>query len=557
MAGEWTTLPLEDCMAAIIDYRGKSPEKTTFGVPLVTAKIVKGGRIEKPEEFIAEADFDDWMRRGMPKPGDIVMTTEAPLGEVAQLDGRKVALAQRVITLRGKPDVLDNTFLKFLLQSNPVQEELRSRGTGTTVVGIRQSELRKVSLTLPPLAEQKAIAAVLGALDDKIELNRRMNATLEAMARALFQSWFVDFDPVRQNMDAKPAPSPIPEAANLPAGEAGGKWLTYAIECQGGSLYIGQTDNLRRRWKQHVDGKGAEWTKAHPPVALVFWETHDSLEAAVAREAKLKSGSGREWLKQKIAERTSVRLPAGEAGAKLDGRPPAALDPATAALFPDSFQDSPIGHIPTGWEAAELGQIADVIDCLHAKKPERCEAGQLYLQLNNIRDDGLIDITDSFFVSAEDYQKWISRMEAVAGDCVITNVGRVGAVGQIPEGVKAALGRNITGIRCKSEFPFHTFLIECLVSESMREEIRLKTDSGTILDALNVKNIPKLRFTRPSREIAARFEKLTRPLRRRMEQNITESRTLATLRDTLLPKLLSGELLTKSVAQTTEGHPTR
>ena len=200
---EWQTLPLEDCMAAIIDYRGKSPEKTTFGVPLVTAKIVKGGRIEKPEEFIAEADFDDWMGRGMPKPGDIVMTTEAPLGEVAQLDGRKVALAQRVITLRGKPDVLDNTFLKFLLQSNPVQEELRSRGTGTTVVGIRQSELRKVSLTLPPLAEQKAIAAVLGALDDKIECNRRMNATLEAMARALFQSWFVDLDSIPHGWEVR------------------------------------------------------------------------------------------------------------------------------------------------------------------------------------------------------------------------------------------------------------------------------------------------------------------------------------------------------------------
>ena len=112
----------------------------------------------------------------------VVMTTEAPLNEVAQLDGQKIALAQRVIALRGRPNLLDTTFLKFLLQSSEVQEELRSRGTGTTVVGIRQSELRKVTLTLPPLAEQKAIAVVLGALDDKIELNRRMNATLEAMA---------------------------------------------------------------------------------------------------------------------------------------------------------------------------------------------------------------------------------------------------------------------------------------------------------------------------------------------------------------------------------------
>ena len=198
MASEWTVLPLEDCMEAIIDYRGKSPNKTSAGVPLVTAKIIKGGRILPPQEFIANEDYQAWMRRGVPAAGDVVMTTEAPLGEVAQLNGRRVALAQRVITLRGLPHLLDNTFLKFLLQSEPVQEELRNRGTGTTVLGIRQSELRKVRLPLPPLPEQKRIAHILGALDDKIELNRRMNATLEAMSRAIFKSWFVDFDPVRQ-----------------------------------------------------------------------------------------------------------------------------------------------------------------------------------------------------------------------------------------------------------------------------------------------------------------------------------------------------------------------
>jgi type I restriction enzyme, S subunit len=188
----WKVAPLEDCMAAIIDYRGKSPEKTTSGIPLVTAKIVKGGRIEQPNEFIAEDDYDDWMRRGMPKPGDVLMTTEAPLGEIAQLDDRKVALAQRLITLRGKPNFLDNTYLKFLMQSEFVQDQLKARATGTTVLGIRQSELRKVSLVLPPHSEQRAIASVLGALDNKIELNRRMNETLEAMARALFQHRFVE-----------------------------------------------------------------------------------------------------------------------------------------------------------------------------------------------------------------------------------------------------------------------------------------------------------------------------------------------------------------------------
>ena len=179
-------------MAAIIDYRGKSPDKTTQGVPLVTAKIVKGGRIETPDEFIAEEDYEDWMRRGMPEAGDVVMTTEAPLGEIAQLDGQQVALAQRLITLRGKPQVLDNTFLKFLMQSEFVQNQLKARSTGTTVLGIRQSELRKVSLVLPPYDEQRAIGSVLGALDDKIELNRRMNETFEALAQTLFKSRFVD-----------------------------------------------------------------------------------------------------------------------------------------------------------------------------------------------------------------------------------------------------------------------------------------------------------------------------------------------------------------------------
>ncbi len=234
MGSEWEKCRLEDCMDAIIDYRGKTPKKTKEGIPLITAKIIKKGRIENISEFIAEDDYDSWMKRGIPKTGDIVMTTEAPLGEVAQLDDRKIALAQRVITLRGKKGLLDNTFLKYLLISQYVQHQLDGRGTGTTVKGIKQSELRQVVLKFPPLPEQKAIAHILGALDDKIELNRQINETLEAMAQALFKSWFVDFDPVIDN--ALAAGNSIPEVfakraearspsppAPLPEGEGSNK----------------------------------------------------------------------------------------------------------------------------------------------------------------------------------------------------------------------------------------------------------------------------------------------------------------------------------------------
>ncbi len=222
-------------MEAIIDYRGKTPKKTDSGIPLITAKIIKNGSIQATTEFIAEKHYDSWMRRGLPAKGDVVMTTEAPLGEVAQLDGRKVALAQRVITLRGKSELLDNTFLKYLLISEQVQHQLDGRATGTTVKGIKQSELRKIMLGLPPLEEQKAIARILGTLDDKIELNRQMNATLEAMAQALFKSWFVDFDPAIDNALAAGNLIPEPLQARADVREALGdqrKTLPEAIQNQ-------------------------------------------------------------------------------------------------------------------------------------------------------------------------------------------------------------------------------------------------------------------------------------------------------------------------------------
>ena len=224
-------------MEAIIDYRGKTPRKTPSGIPLITAKIVKGGRIMTPNECIATEDYDSWMNRGLPKPGDIVMTTEAPLGEIAQIDSRKVALGQRLITLRGKPALLNNTYLKFAMQSAFVQNQLNARSTGTTVLGISQRELRKVEIPLPPLQEQRCIAHILGTLDDKIELNRQMNETLEATARAIFKSWFLDFDPVRAKMQGREPPCMDAETASLfpsafqdsPLGKVPKGWKTVSL----------------------------------------------------------------------------------------------------------------------------------------------------------------------------------------------------------------------------------------------------------------------------------------------------------------------------------------
>ena len=188
----WDVKPLDEVVEHFIDYRGKTPKKTNQGIPLITAKIVKDGRLLEANEYIAEEDYDDWMTRGYPEIDDVVLTTEAPLGEVALIKDKNVALAQRIITLRGFKDKLDNKFIKYWFQSEYGQYELDSRASGTTVFGIKASVLKKVPVPVPPLPEQKAIASVLSSLDDKIDLLHRQNKTLEAMAETLFRQWFIE-----------------------------------------------------------------------------------------------------------------------------------------------------------------------------------------------------------------------------------------------------------------------------------------------------------------------------------------------------------------------------
>ncbi len=188
----WSTKALCEVVESFIDYRGKTPKKTLFGVPLITAKVVKNGKILEPNEFIHNNGYKSWMTRGFPRINDVVLTTEAPLGEVALIKDSNVALAQRIITMRCYPDIMDNIFLKYYLQSEQGQYELDSRASGTTVFGIKASVLKNMPVSFPPLAEQKAIVEVLSSLDDKIDLLHKQNQTLEDMAQTLFREWFIE-----------------------------------------------------------------------------------------------------------------------------------------------------------------------------------------------------------------------------------------------------------------------------------------------------------------------------------------------------------------------------
>ena len=423
MSSEWTFAPLESCVEALIDYRGKTPEKTDSGIPLITAKIIKRGRIEKATEFIAEDNYASWMRRGIPKEGDIVLTVEAPLGEVAQLGSEKIALAQRVVTLRGKEGVLDNTYLLYLLQTEEMLDQLKARATGTTVLGIKQSELRKVPLSLPPIAQQRSAASILKTLDDRLTLLRETNATLETIAQSLFKSWFVDFDPVR---------------------------------------------------------------------------------------------------------------------AKAEGFEPEGMDAATAALFPDSFEESERGLVPQGWRGASLADLANFQNGYAFKSKDWVATGHPVVKIGDVKP-GIIDLVGCSFVTPET-TRGLDRFKLERGSLLVGMTGYVGETGLVPTVNPSAYLNQRVGCFSTANGLADLGFVYCLVrnpafkifAEAQSHGSAQANVSGTALVAYPV--------VIPSSDVLEQFNGVIAPVLESILSNHEQAQNLAQLRDTLLPRLISGQL---------------
>lgn len=178
-------LVLGDSLEVLIDNRGKNPPFVESGVPAISGMHVRPGWLILEEaRFVSEETYAQWMPVKV-RRHDVVMTSEAPLGRVALIQSDEpLVLAQRVYGLRGKAGVLDSRFLYYALQTETVQAALLSRATGTTVQGIRQSELMKVKIPAPSFRRQQAIAAILGAIDDKIAINDRTALASHGLAQA-------------------------------------------------------------------------------------------------------------------------------------------------------------------------------------------------------------------------------------------------------------------------------------------------------------------------------------------------------------------------------------
>ena len=372
------------------------------------------------------------MRRGIPRAGDVVLTVEAPLGEVAQLGPEKVALAQRVVTLRGKKGLLDSTYLLYLLQSEELQDQLRSRATGTTVLGIKQSELRKVTIKLPPVDVQQKAAAMLKALDERIALLREANATLEAIAQALFKSWFVDFNPVR---------------------------------------------------------------------------------------------------------------------AKMEGRTPEGMDEATAALFPDSFEASEQGALPLGWRAAVIQDVVEgIYDGPHAT-PAEADDGPVFLGIKNLTGTAL-DLSEVRHIAEKDWAQWTRRITPRSGDIVFSYEATLGFFALIPTGLRCCLGRRLALIRPHITDGAPHFWLHQFTAAPFQQLLAKHTIQGATVNRLALKTFPALPVLCPPLSLQLAFDQLAAPLWAKIHENQATASNLVALRDTLLPRLISGQLrLPEAVAE--------
>jgi type I restriction enzyme S subunit len=299
---KFSTRTIDAVTETLIDYRGKTPPKSDSGIKLVTAKVIKDGFIQNGNhEYITEETYDTWMRRGLPKQWDILITTEAPLGQVAQLrTAEKVALAQRVILLRGHPDIIDQQYYFQSIKSPFVQGQLMARATGTTVLGIKQSELRHVEIPYYPLPIQRKIAAILSAYDDLIENNTQRIAILEEMAQTIYREWFVRFRfPGHEGVEMIESElGPIPEGWEVkPVSEVAEVYRGRSYRSQDlveeGSLpflnlkCVARDGGFRRDGLKRYAGRFKETQKAKPGDIIIAVTDMTQERRIVARAARV------------------------------------------------------------------------------------------------------------------------------------------------------------------------------------------------------------------------------------------------------------------------------
>jgi type I restriction enzyme S subunit len=435
VSGKWPIKTIAECAApepysTQIGPFGKAltPEEyTASGVPLLRGVNVNHGRFHDDDFVFISEETAARFTKYESHPGDVLLVHKGTLGEIGLMPKArkfpKYIMGNSMLRVKCDPDVLLPEYLYYWLTSADGQHYLFSR---VSQVGVPQIQtplktLREAALPVPPLPVQRRITAILGTLDEKIELNQRMNETLEATARTLFRSWFVDFDPVR---------------------------------------------------------------------------------------------------------------------ARADDTKPQGINGETAALFPDGFEDSPLGKVPKGWRVESIGKLVDVVG---GSTPSTDEPSYWNGEYNFATPKDLASLTSPVLLTTERTitaagLERISSGLLPAGVVLMSSRAPIGylAISEIP----VAVNQGFIAMRCADAMP--NYYVLQWARENM-DEIIAHANGTTFLE-ISKTNFRPLKALVPAEPVLQAYSAAVTPLYRRIVSNLEESRTLAAMRDALLPKLLSGEV---------------
>lgn len=418
MAGEWETVPLEQLITPGrgISYGIVQPGSSIAdGVPIVRVNDVRNGRISTASPMRVTREIESAYSRTRLQGGELLLTLVGTVGETAvvpaSLRGWNTARAVGVIPVRAD---IGAYWVQLALRSPAVRHLIDSRLNTTVQATLNLGDVAELPIVLPPLLQREKIAHILGTLDDKIELNRRMNETLEAMARALFTSWFVDFDPVR---------------------------------------------------------------------------------------------------------------------AKAEGRDPC-LPKSIADLFPDSFEDSVLGEIPKGWAVGRLGDVAE-----HPRRgvqPGEIDGSTPYIALEHM-PRRCIALSAWGEADALESNKFKFKRGEILFGKLRPYFHKVGVAP-----VDGICSTDIVVVSPRAA-PWFAFVLGHMSSAEFVDYTNAGS-TGTKMPRTSWAEMARYRIVRPDALIADVFTERVGALVSRLLASIHESRTLTAVRDTLLPKLVSGQL---------------
>jgi type I restriction enzyme S subunit len=431
----WPTVTIDEIKASMPHSTALGPFGSTIraenfvpsGVPVVRGLNLNVERF-KDECFVFISDEKaNELHSANASPGDLVFVYVGTIGQVGIIPRNasypRYIISQNLMKLTCDPDKADPLYVYYYFRSPTGQHSLllSASSTGVPIISRPLTSLRAIRILLPPLSEQHTIAHILGTLDDKIELNRQVNHTLEAIARTLFKSWFVDFDPV----------------------------------C-----------------------------------------------------------------------------------AKAEGRQPYGMDAETAALFPGSFEDSPMGEIPKGWRVITIGEVV-TINGRNVTKDYPYQTIK-YIDISSVAEGRLEGTTNYYLVDAPSRAKRLVRQ----GDCIWSTV-RPNRKSYLfihnPED-NLVVSTGFAVLTPRSIPP--SYLYAWVTTDQFVDYLAYNAD-GSAYPAVLPDRFADGIILLPPAQILQEFERQVGPIRELIAQNEDESRTLAAIRDALLPKLLSGEIRVK------------